>query len=112
MDAVVGGPVACFVVRVLETLQYLNRGRDITSHIIPPWVVVSGRKNFSKCQQFLPMGGREKVLAVTNRGHTHLSSRWCGPDLTFGAAAFREVPNSEVWVGRTGPIYGDGTCRM
>ena len=40
MDAVVGGPVASFVVCVLETLQYLNMGRAITCSIIPPWVGV------------------------------------------------------------------------
>ena len=48
MTAVEGGSVACFVVRVLETVQYLNRGRDITSLLFFPGWVVSGRENFSR----------------------------------------------------------------
>ena len=48
MTAVEGGSVACFVVRVLETLQYLNRGRDITSLLFLPEWVVSSRENFSQ----------------------------------------------------------------
>ena len=48
MTAVEGGSVACFVVRVLETLQYLNRGRDITSLFFLPEWVVSGREDFSQ----------------------------------------------------------------
>ena len=41
MTAVEGRSVACFVVRVLETLRYLNRGRDITSLFFLPEMVVS-----------------------------------------------------------------------
>ena len=48
MTAVEGGSFACFVIRVLETLQYLNRGRDITSLFFLPKWVVSGRENFSQ----------------------------------------------------------------
>ena len=51
MTAVEGGSVACFVVRVLETLQYLNRGRDITSLLFLPGWVVSGREIFSQSPQ-------------------------------------------------------------
>ena len=47
MTAVEGGSVACFVVRVLETLEYLSRGRDITSLLLLPGRVVSGSENFS-----------------------------------------------------------------
>ena len=51
MTAVEGGSVSCFVVRVLETLQYLNRGRDITSLFFLPGWVVSGSENFSQSPQ-------------------------------------------------------------
>ena len=83
MTAVEGGSVACFVVRVLETLQYLNRGRDITSFVIPPWWVVTGRKNFSHS----PL---DYALCVwQNQG---IGGRKCGAP-----------PNSEgVWAGLNG----------
>ena len=48
MTAVEGGSVACFVVHLLETLQYLNRGRDITSRLFLPGWVVSEREYFSQ----------------------------------------------------------------
>ena len=48
MTGVEGRSVACFVVRVLETLQYLSRGRDITSLFFIPKGVVSGHENFSQ----------------------------------------------------------------
>ena len=51
MTAVDGGSVACFVVRVLETLQYLTRGRDITSLFFLPERVISRRGNFSQSPQ-------------------------------------------------------------
>ena len=51
MTGVEAGSVACFVVRVLETLQYLNRGRDITSLLFLPGWVVSRREKFSQSPQ-------------------------------------------------------------
>ena len=71
MTAVEGGSVACFVVRVLETLQYLNRGQDITSLFIPPWVGgQQGIEFLSGAAGFCPVCVAEiKVLAVASAGH-------------------------------------------
>ena len=56
MDAVVGGPVVCFALRVVGALQYLcSRGRRISSSVFySSWgVVVSRRSNFSQSRQFV-----------------------------------------------------------
>ena len=110
MTAVGGGSVACFVVRVLETLQYLNRGRDISSLFFPPWVGGQRAQEFlSESAGFCPVCvAKIKVLAVASAGH-QLILRGCGPDLTVGATRSADFPYSQVWVGRPGPIYRDGT---
>ena len=84
MTAMEGGSVACFVVRVLETLQYLSRGRDITSLFFPPEWVVSAHENFSqnpldyaRCVwQNQGSGGRKCGAPPNFEG--------CGPDLSVG----------------------------
>ena len=52
MTAVEGGSVACFVVCILETLQYLNRGRDITSLFLPGRVASGGESFFQNPEDF------------------------------------------------------------
>ena len=83
MTAVEGGSVACFVVRVLETLQYLNRLGDITSLFFLPEWVVSERENFSQ-------SSLDYARCVwQNQG---IDGRKCGA-----------LPNSEgVWAGLNG----------
>ena len=111
MTAVEGGSVVCFVVHVLETPQYLNRGQDITPLLFLPEWVVSGRENFSQS----PLDYAWCVWQ--NQG---IGSCKCGaPPNSQGVWArlngqshsFRRVPNSEVWVGQPRPIYRDGTWR-
>ena len=103
LDAVVGGPVVCFALRVVGALQYLcSRGWRISSSVFySSWgVVVSRRANFSRVGSFLPRCvWQKKGMAVTSARGRHRNSLWCGPDLTFGATAIREVLNSGVWVG-------------
>ena len=111
MTAVEGGSVACFVVRVLETLQDLNRGRDNNSLLFLPEWVVSGRKNFSQSPldfarcvwQNQGIGGHKCGAPPNSEG---VRARLIGR-----SRAFRRVPNSDVWVGQPGPIYRDGTWR-
>ena len=109
MTAVEGGSVACFVVRVLETLQYLNRGRDITSLFFLPEWVVSECENFSqslldyaRCVWQNQGSGGRKCRATPNS-----EGVWVG--LNGRSQAFRVVSNSEVSVGQPGAIYRDGT---
>ena len=73
-----GGLVACFVVLVLETLQYLNRRRGITSLFFLPGWVVSVRGHFTlSLQDFARCVAEINVLAVTSAGH-YLVPRCCG----------------------------------
>ena len=112
MTAVEGGSVACFVVRVLETHQYLNRGRGITSLIIPPWVGGQRAREFlSESAGFCPVCVAEiKVLAVESAGYPPiLGGVWAG--LNGRRHVFRGLPKYKVWVGQPGPIYRDCTWR-
>ena len=94
MTAVEGESVACFVVRLLETLQYLNRGRDITSLFYPPWVGGQRAREFlSESVGFCPVCVAEiKVLAVASAGYPHILRR-CGPDLVVGATRSADFLN-------------------
>src|SRR5437588_10709198 len=89
MSAVVGGSVACFVLRVVETHQYLffrKRGSIRSSLLFllgGGWS--AGARISLRVGSFSPyVRGGKKVLAVASAGH-HLNSRWCGPDLTVVA---------------------------
>src|SRR5437588_10415754 len=86
MSAVVGGSVACFVLRVVETHQYLffrKRGSIRSSLLFllgGGWS--AGARISLSVGSFSPyVRGGKKVLAVASAGH-HLNSRWCGPDIT------------------------------
>src|SRR5437660_5330122 len=95
MRVVVDGAFACFVLRVMETHQYLyiRRRGSIRSSLLfllgGGWS--AGARISLRDGSFSPyLRGGKKVLAVASAGH-HPNSRWCGPDLTLGAQA---VPRS------------------
>jgi hypothetical protein len=70
MDAMVGGPVACFVFRVLETLQYLCRGRGVTSLLFLPEWVVRRCENFSQSRLlFARCVWQKEGVGGRNGGH-------------------------------------------
>ena len=95
MTAVEGGSVACFVVRVLETLQYLDRKRDITSLFFLPVGVVSRSKNFSQSpQDFARCVWQKSRCWQSQMQGTPQYWGGCGPDLTVGATLSADFLNS------------------
>ena len=93
-----------------SSVLMLLRGGLISSAIIPPcgwWSDDLGVYPVSAVST--PMCGREKkVWWPQERGHLR-NSRKCGPDLTREVNRIGRVPNSEVWVGHAGHMFGYGS---
>ena len=93
-----GDLVACFILRVVGTHQYLSflsGGRNYSSLVyVPVGGGQTAREFLSVSAVFRPMCVAEKRCVGRKCAGHHQNSWWCGPDLTRSGRRIREVPNS------------------
>jgi len=112
MSAMEGGSVACFASPCCGGSSVLMFG---VRGLLPPPLscgVVSRREDFPQSRQFFAWCSTQKKGVGGRKcgAPPKFEVVWAG--LNGRSHAFREYPISEVWVGRPGPIYRDGTWRM